>query len=188
VSFARRFRNFGGHASGSLIVRVRYQNPLPPPPFPPKMLNLTTSVDRFADYENLRSLETDREAPMTVDAELGMPLMPGLNDLGYWLGDRTQVNAHDAQLDEDDVALLGEPPALPGQSSAGMMAPTPLNATPAAIKGKNNPAFLRKQERSETSLAVKQEEPSRYGRRHSAWQLTNVRAETRRYRRRWIHL
>ena len=77
-----------------LLVRVRYQNPLPPPPFPPRLLHVGTSPARYASYEFLNPLQSERELPMILDGELGLPLEYGKSrdgnavETGYWLGNR----------------------------------------------------------------------------------------------------
>jgi len=58
---------------------VRYQNPLPAPPCPPKLLDIPTDPMRYAKPEFLDSIANDTPLPMIVDAECGMPL-----DLGKW--------------------------------------------------------------------------------------------------------
>ena len=62
-----------------LLVRVRYANPLPAPPCPPKLLDIPTNPTRYARPEFLNALADDTPLPMIVDAECGMPL-----DLGKW--------------------------------------------------------------------------------------------------------
>lgn len=62
-----------------LLVRVRYSNPLPAPPCPPKLLDIPTDPMRYARPEFLETLANDTPLPMIVDAECGMPL-----DLGLW--------------------------------------------------------------------------------------------------------
>ncbi|KAJ7210565.1 RNA polymerase II-associated protein [Mycena pura] len=62
-----------------LLVRVRYSNPLPAPPCPPKLLDIPTNPMRYARPEFLDALANDMPLPMIVDAEMGMPL-----DLGRW--------------------------------------------------------------------------------------------------------
>ncbi|KAG6869204.1 hypothetical protein C0993_009067 [Termitomyces sp. T159_Od127] len=57
-----------------LLVRVRYSNPLPPPPCPPKLLDIPTNPMRYARPEFLDSLAHETPLPMIVDAECGMPL------------------------------------------------------------------------------------------------------------------
>ncbi|KAK7056329.1 hypothetical protein VNI00_002882 [Paramarasmius palmivorus] len=62
-----------------LLVRVRYSNPLPPPPCPPKLLEIPTTPMRYAQPEFINTLANNTPLPMIVDAECGMPL-----DLGKW--------------------------------------------------------------------------------------------------------
>jgi RNA polymerase II-associated factor 1 len=62
-----------------LLVRVRYSNPVPAPPFPPKLLDIPTNPRRYTRPEFLNELVNETPLPMIVDAELGMPL-----DLGKW--------------------------------------------------------------------------------------------------------
>ena len=57
-----------------LLFKVRFQNPLPPPPFPPKLLTIPTNPGRYAEPEFISSLASETPLPMVVDAELGMPL------------------------------------------------------------------------------------------------------------------
>lgn len=66
---------------------MRYPNPLPAPPYPPKLINIPTPVERHADPRTLGSrLAREHPLPVVVDAEAGMPL-----DLtafpGVWEGD-----------------------------------------------------------------------------------------------------
>ena len=83
-------------SKADLLVRVRYQNPLPAPPFPPKLLHIPTTPLRYATYDFLAPIQGERELPMILDAELGMPLelgktAPGASSMGgdYWLGNRS---------------------------------------------------------------------------------------------------
>lgn len=62
-----------------LLVRVRYSNPLPAPPCPPKLLDIPTDPMRYARPEFLDDIANDTPLPMVVDGELGMPL-----DLSQW--------------------------------------------------------------------------------------------------------
>lgn len=62
-----------------LLVRVRYSNPLPAPPCPPKFLDIPTNPMRYARPEFLDAVANETPLPMIVDAECGMPL-----DLGKW--------------------------------------------------------------------------------------------------------
>ena len=72
-----------------LLVRVRFLNPLPPPPFPPKLLKIETNIGRFGDPHYTDALAASTPFPMVVDSEMGMHLdlnrYPGIwegNDAG----------------------------------------------------------------------------------------------------------
>ncbi|OCF37974.1 RNA polymerase II-associated factor 1 [Kwoniella heveanensis CBS 569] len=68
-----------------LLVRVRYLNPVPNPPFPPKLLNISTDINRLGEPSYLDHLSASTPLPMLVDAEMGMPL--NLNEFeGIWDG------------------------------------------------------------------------------------------------------
>jgi RNA polymerase II-associated factor 1 len=64
------------------IARIRYQNPLPPPPFPPKLLNIPTPIDHYTTPEYTSTLAQQQPQNIDIDAEGGMPLdlaiIPGL--------------------------------------------------------------------------------------------------------------
>ncbi|KAK3505230.1 RNA polymerase II-associated [Neurospora crassa] len=69
------------------IARIRYSNALPPPPNPPKLLNIPSTGLSSGQYTNPGfASRLAREQPLNieVDAELGMPLdlvgMPGVFD------------------------------------------------------------------------------------------------------------
>ncbi|KLO12734.1 hypothetical protein SCHPADRAFT_997944 [Schizopora paradoxa] len=83
-----------------LLFKVRYQNPLPSPPFPPKLLNIPTNPSRYARPDFVASLANEMQLPMVVDAELGMPL-----DLSHW----------DCLWNDklDDAELNPDPKAVP---------------------------------------------------------------------------
>ena len=57
-----------------LLVRVRYSNPLPAPPCPPKLIDIPTTPIRYAKPGFLDAIVEDTPLPMIVDAECGMPL------------------------------------------------------------------------------------------------------------------
>ncbi|KAK7025064.1 RNA polymerase II-associated protein 1 [Favolaschia claudopus] len=137
-----------------LLVRVRYSNPLPAPPCPPKLIDIPTNPMRYARPEFLNTLANDMPLPMIVDAECGMPL-----DLGrwesLWLGeDPTDTSGGDIKLrwaaldaelnpdpndlpllDPEDAALLEEvAPATPafgtnGHSASGASTPLPAHVS-----------------------------------------------------------
>lgn len=69
------------------IARIRYSNTLPPPPFPPKLLNIPDTGLSSGQYTSAAySSRLAREQALNIeaDAELGMPLdlvgMPGIFD------------------------------------------------------------------------------------------------------------
>lgn len=67
------------------MVRVRYLNPLPPSPFPPKLFNIPTDINRLGEPSYLKHLAAITPLPMLVDSEMGMPL--DLNPFdGVWDG------------------------------------------------------------------------------------------------------
>lgn len=127
-------------------MRIRYQNPLPPPPFPPKLLSIPTDLNRFASYDTLRPIEAEREIPLLVDAELGMYLESGQGDPDYWEGDRSKVAPAmvEIPLDEDDLDLLGEA-AAPNAAGAPGLLGTP-SSIPQHAKKANGVSWLRRTE------------------------------------------
>ncbi|KAI9062578.1 RNA polymerase II-associated [Trametes sanguinea] len=128
-----------------LLIRVRYSNPLPPPPCPPKLLDIPTDPKRYARPEFLDEIAASMPLPMVVDGELGMPL-----DLSQWdclweeNGDDSELNPDPSRapkLDPKDQFLLGDPASTPapflGTSTPGTS--TPLASMP-------HVAWLRKTE------------------------------------------
>ncbi|KAH8103869.1 RNA polymerase II-associated [Cristinia sonorae] len=118
-----------------LLIKVRYSNPLPAPPCPPKLLNIPTDPMRYARPEFLNDLANDTPLPMIVDAECGMPL-----DLGKWGclweegGDDPALNPdplNPPKLDPKDQLLLIDPASIsgpynPGGAASGTSTPTPM--------------------------------------------------------------
>ncbi|KAF9785156.1 RNA polymerase II-associated [Thelephora terrestris] len=116
-----------------LLVRVRYSNPLPAPPCPPKLLDIPTNPMRYARPEFLETLANDTPLPMIVDAECGMPL-----DLGLWEclwtddGDDSALNPDPKnlpKLDPKDQFLLGDSTG----SSLFVSTSAPGSSTPHAV-------------------------------------------------------
>ena len=113
-----------------LLVRQRFQNPLPAPTFPPKLLTIKTDPARYATYDFLVPLSMERAVPMIVDAEGGMHMDQSMVP-GYWESTtqgRTGRMAPDMsteapEMDEDDLALLVDPPGI-NQAAAGIMPST----------------------------------------------------------------
>lgn len=66
------------------IARIRYSNALPPPPNPPKLLDIPTSISQYTNPGFASRLARDQPLNIEADAELGMPLdlvgMPGIFD------------------------------------------------------------------------------------------------------------
>ncbi|KAI6371623.1 hypothetical protein MCOR25_003906 [Pyricularia grisea] len=103
------------------IARIRYSNTLPPPPNPPKLLEIPNTGLASGQYTNPGfASRLAREQPLNIeaDAELGMPLdlvgMPGVFD-----GDESSIQApaqnptihpHDRLLLRP-LATLGKPKA-----------------------------------------------------------------------------
>ena len=90
-----------------LLVRVRYLNPLPAPPFPPKLFDIPSDIRRLGEPSYLSQLATSAPLPMLVDAEMGMPL--DLNQFdGIWDGDDSALNpaSGPAEVDPEDAILL----------------------------------------------------------------------------------
>ncbi|GAA5933392.1 uncharacterized protein JCM15063_001303 [Sporobolomyces koalae] len=109
-----------------LLVRVRYQNPLPPPPFPPRLLHVPTTPARYASYAFLNPLQSERELPMILDGELGLPLEYGKSrstsavEAEYWLGNRDIIAPRKTvpqPLADEDAFLFEEPTTRAGGSN-----------------------------------------------------------------------
>ncbi len=69
------------------IARIRFTNALPPPPTPPKLLDMPDASLASGQYTNpgfAWRLARDQPVNIEIDAELGMPLdlvgMPGIFD------------------------------------------------------------------------------------------------------------
>ncbi|KZT66147.1 hypothetical protein DAEQUDRAFT_758940 [Daedalea quercina L-15889] len=96
-----------------LLIRVRYLNPLPAPPCPPRLLDIPTSPSRYARPEFLDDIAADTPLPMIVDGDLGMPL-----DLSLWdclwdeNADPYELNPQEDMApkpDPKDLFLLADP-------------------------------------------------------------------------------
>lgn len=91
---------YAGSPPNPLLVRIRYSNPLPPPPFPPKLLTVKTDPARYSGYNFLSAYENEREVPVSVDGDGGMHIELGLETDGtygqgrYWQGDRSGGPRH----------------------------------------------------------------------------------------------
>ncbi|KAJ1667943.1 hypothetical protein IW140_003476 [Coemansia sp. RSA 1813] len=115
------------------LCKVRYKNPLPEVPFPPKLLPIPpTYVDpnagsysqsRLHHYVQYRhtTLEEATPYPIIVDADYGMPIDPCL--LGAFDEDRGASLLAGAEIDERDRFLLNLPSTSNGATAeAGVAA------------------------------------------------------------------
>ncbi|KIK61655.1 hypothetical protein GYMLUDRAFT_58718 [Collybiopsis luxurians FD-317 M1] len=127
-----------------LLVRVRYSNPLPAPPCPPKLLEIPTNPMRYAQPDFINSIANNTALPMIVDAECGMPL-----DLGKWES-LWEENADDSALNPDPENLPKLDPkdeflAYDAGSSTSYLTGTHSGSTP-ATPALGQVAWLRKTE------------------------------------------
>ncbi|KAJ9474977.1 RNA polymerase II-associated protein [Pseudozyma hubeiensis] len=110
-----------------LIDRVRYPNPIPVPPYPPKLVKIPTEPSRYANPHFADRLASQQPIPMVVDVHAGMHIDLA-NFQNLWEGDLSEVTAPasatlDAKdLDDADAFLLQDfatnlPPA--SNSAAG---------------------------------------------------------------------
>ncbi|KAJ2814282.1 hypothetical protein FBU31_007348, partial [Coemansia sp. 'formosensis'] len=131
------------------LCKVRYQNPLPEVPFPPKLLPIPpTYVDpnagsysqaRLHHYVEYRHTTLEEATPyqMFVDADYGMPIDPCL--LGAFDEERGAVGPMPQVLDEKDNFLLNLPTAntasngVSGVNGSGPQ--TPASSTPPITSG-----------------------------------------------------
>lgn len=89
------------------ILRVRYHNPLPPPPFPPKLINIPNPVKQYALPNFVSTLVQEKKIPIENDIELGMPLdLAGIT--GFFEGDTSWMHSDlsSVNLDPIDRSLL----------------------------------------------------------------------------------
>lgn len=72
-----------------LIERVRYPNPLPELPYPPKLIQVPAPEPNYTSPAFALRMTDSLQLPVTVDAEAGMPLdLAKMEHL--WLGDGSQ--------------------------------------------------------------------------------------------------
>lgn len=91
-----------------LIVSTRFKNDLPPPPMPPKFLEIDTGgIDNYLTTSFASSMIRREDPNIDVDGEGGMPInMIGIP--GYFLGDESAIMAPERPpiLDPADQELL----------------------------------------------------------------------------------
>lgn len=75
-----------GGSRQDYIARVRYQNDLPPPPCPPKLLDIPIDTNKLTSCAYLSDLVRKQDPNLTLDIDLGMPLdmtaLSGIFDRG----------------------------------------------------------------------------------------------------------
>ncbi|EAU90178.2 hypothetical protein CC1G_05716 [Coprinopsis cinerea okayama7 len=121
-----------------LLVRVRYTNPIPPPPCPPKLLDIPTNPMRYARPEFLNAVASEQPLPMIVDAECGMPLdLSQFESLWDEGADDSSLNPDPnnlPRLDPKDAFMLGDPSSSTGMyPTSGPIGPTPIAPMPASV-------------------------------------------------------
>ncbi|KAE8234752.1 hypothetical protein CF326_g187 [Tilletia indica] len=128
-----------------LIERVKYPNPLPLPPYPPKLLNLPLAPERYAHPSFGNRLASELPIPLLADAEAGIHIdLPGTFP-GIWLQDPStytlpstvgppEINLN--ELDPTDAFLLQDfSLSLQQPSSSGTAVAVPPSLDAGALKG-----------------------------------------------------
>ena len=108
-----------------MIVRTRFQNPIPPPEFGPKLLDIQPDISRLGSYEFTAPLVSETPHPIFVDGEAGMPIqLNKFNELWDFEEsdneDNIELNPQiNPELDDDDIELLLDPQSIsnPGSKS-----------------------------------------------------------------------
>lgn len=101
----------GSRSKRELIDRVKYPNPIPVPPYPPKLVKIPTEPSRYANPHFADRLASQQPIPMIVDVHAGMPIDLA-NFQNLWEGDLSEVvvppsaTLDDADLDDADAFLL----------------------------------------------------------------------------------
>lgn len=128
------------------IVKIRYQNPLPPPPFPPKFLKIQMNLDDFTSPTFASNLIHTDQLNLDFDHELCMPLE--LSDhLNIFLGEKEQE--HTELLDnEADQKLLVLHETQNGADQVSFLRRTEYISSETAIR---NPSLFTENIRSQVS-------------------------------------
>lgn len=137
-----------GGSRQDYIARVRYQNDLPPPPCPPKLIDIPIDTAKLTSHTYLSDLARKQEPNMFLDMDLGMPL------------DMTALTGIFDHEDESSVYPQDPPPVLDPKDS--VLLREPGGSGPGASKPQSTVAFLRRTEYI-SSEAVRQKatrEPS----------------------------
>ncbi|KAK9462104.1 RNA polymerase II-associated [Lipomyces oligophaga] len=98
------------------IARIRYQNSLPPPPCPPKLLSIPVSLTDFTTAEFLSGLVQQQPLNVDIDSELGMPIDMSIIGGVFDKGDESQLYPEKTprELHPTDKLLLRDLAALSG--------------------------------------------------------------------------
>ncbi|GMK55486.1 hypothetical protein CspeluHIS016_0205420 [Cutaneotrichosporon spelunceum] len=141
-----------------LLVRVRFENPLPDPPFPSKLIKVKTDISRLGDPAYLDQLASAAPAPLLLDSEMGMPI--DLNNFdGVWDGNDASLNPtlDTVKLEPGDAALLA-PLRILAKTANG--APVPSSVKP-EVSWMRNSSYIQRREttrRRAAAEAVQEEE------------------------------
>ncbi|KAK9464724.1 RNA polymerase II-associated [Lipomyces arxii] len=127
------------------IARIRYQNNLPPPQCPPKLVNIPFDISALTSAGFLSTLVQQQPLNVDIDSELGMPL------------DMTAISGVFDKGDESKLYPDRNPPALHPTDRLLLRDPSSLGA---AAKSQPGVSFLRRTEYISTD-AVKQARSSR---------------------------
>ncbi|KAK7204402.1 RNA polymerase II-associated [Myxozyma melibiosi] len=102
------------------IARIRYQNNLPPPPCPPKLLDVTIPLSDFTSSGFLSALVQQQPLNVDIDAELGMPLDMTVISGVFDKGDESNMypDRSPAPMNETDRLLLRDPGSISGVSKS----------------------------------------------------------------------
>lgn len=126
-----------------LLVRVRFENPLPDPPFPPKLLKVKTDISRLGDPAYLDQLAGSSTLPMILDSEMGMPIDLNAFD-GVWDGNDASLNPslETVKLEPADAALLA-PLRVMAQTNGIPVAP---NTVKPEVSWMRNSSYIQRKE------------------------------------------
>ncbi|KAJ8102670.1 RNA polymerase II-associated [Lipomyces tetrasporus] len=127
------------------IARIRYQNSLPPPPCPPKLLDVPSPLSSFTSAGFLSALVQQQPLNIDIDAEMGMPL------------DMTVISGVFDKGDESKLYPDRNPPPMHPKDRLLLRDPSSLGG---ALKSQPGVSFLRRTEYISTD-AVKQARSSR---------------------------
>ncbi|KAK5070200.1 hypothetical protein LTR64_002038 [Lithohypha guttulata] len=97
-----------------LVISIRYRNDLPPPPMPPKLLEIDTGgLQQYLDPGFAASIAKREEPNIEADAEGGMPI-DVIGMYGYFEGDESSIMAPEVPpiLHPDDELLMLGPEQL----------------------------------------------------------------------------